>query len=95
MLHWQQRAKMNWIMLGDRNNNFFQAAVKLKRNSNRISSIQGADGSLYMTHEDISNHCVDYFTSLYTAKKPLNEEQDSTSKFIHEATLDQALCCTG
>ena len=43
---WAQKARSDWILLGDRNTFFYQTVVKQMRARNRILQLQMTDGSI-------------------------------------------------
>ncbi|KAL6227690.1 hypothetical protein ACLB2K_001647 [Fragaria x ananassa] len=44
-LFWAQRAKANWLSLGDRNTKFFQTQVNLRKKQNSITGIKDENGN--------------------------------------------------
>ena len=47
---WTQRAKANWLRLGDRNTKFFQTQVNMRKRSNTITKLQ-SDAGVWITNE--------------------------------------------
>lgn len=48
-----QKAKIEWIKLGNGNNQYFHATVKAKNNSKRLTRVCKADGTKLITSGDI------------------------------------------
>lgn len=44
--YWKQRAKVNWLKIGDKNTSFFHRFASQRRRVNRIRGLQRRDGSL-------------------------------------------------
>jgi hypothetical protein len=49
-LKWRQRAKVDWLKLGDRNTKFFHACANQRRKANQIRKIKSENGSLFESH---------------------------------------------
>lgn len=64
-LYWQQRAKVQWQVQGDRNTAFFQAAATHRRRYNTITHIQTPEGTIVSSHSQIRQTLVNYFKSIY------------------------------
>ena len=62
---WAQKARCNWIILGDRNTKYFQTIVKLRRARNRILQLRTEDGSVIEDQKGIENLLVDHFQKSY------------------------------
>lgn len=45
-MHWEQKAKMDWMTKGDKNIDFFQALVIKRRAFNKIIGIQKEDDTI-------------------------------------------------
>ena len=62
---WAQKARCNWIILGDRNIKYFQTVVKLRRARNRILQLRTEDDSVIEDQKGIENLLVDHFQKSY------------------------------
>ena len=62
---WQQRAKVQWLTLGDCNTKFFHSKALERRNKNTINRIQDENGVWCETEENIAEVAVNYFERLY------------------------------
>lgn len=50
---WQQKARIEWIKLGDSNTRFFHAYTKVRQNQNAICRLIREDGSACTCQEQI------------------------------------------
>ncbi|CAN1120648.1 hypothetical protein LINPERHAP2_LOCUS323, partial [Linum perenne] len=55
-LFWGQRAKVNWLNLGDRNTKFFHASTMLRQQRNNITKLKSEIG-----------HMTNFFKDLFRA----------------------------
>lgn len=60
----KQKSRVQWLKSGDSNNRFFFNSCKSRWNINKITSLVDDAGIHYNSHRDISQHAVNYFTSL-------------------------------
>ena len=65
-LKWQQRAKVNWLKLGDRNTKFFHASANQRCKRNRIFSITDEMGIVWESRTEILEAFIDDFDALFT-----------------------------
>lgn len=68
---WQQRAKVQWLTLGDHNTKFFHSKAS-ERKKNTISKIQDEDGEWWEAEDNIANVAMNYFERLITTSQPRN-----------------------
>nr|KYP59105.1 Transposon TX1 uncharacterized [Cajanus cajan] len=62
---WQQKARIQWLTDSDRNTKFFYRKFRLRSAINNISYIK--KGTLLLENpEDIKNHIVDHFQSIFS-----------------------------
>jgi hypothetical protein len=66
-IHWQQRAKTDWLKFGDRNTKIYHACANARRQGNFIHSIYDESGCKWESTKGINEAFVKYFTSLFTA----------------------------
>ncbi|KAI0529351.1 hypothetical protein KFK09_001899 [Dendrobium nobile] len=57
----RQRAKVKWMMEGDRNSKFFQAYASARRNSNYIANIKDENGDIVEDQHQIEEVMVRFF----------------------------------
>ena len=69
---WQQRAKVQWLTLGDCNTKFFHSKALERRNKNTINRIQDENGVWCETEDNIAEVAVNYFERLYATSQPSN-----------------------
>jgi hypothetical protein len=74
-LMWRQRAKENWLKLGDRNSKYFHACANLKQRRSQILRIMDMQGRLCTEKEEIEKPFIDYFQDLFTTCTNLEVEE--------------------
>ncbi|XP_058741373.1 uncharacterized protein LOC131613745 [Vicia villosa] len=60
----KQKAKIDWLKLGDINNSFFHASIKEKNKHKGIHSMTTMDGIKFNTPEDIENEILMFYNKL-------------------------------
>lgn len=65
-----QRAKIDWISLGDGNTKFFHAYLKTKQKSTTMKMLQKLDGSVITNHANIAQEVIEYYSSLMGHNSP-------------------------
>ncbi|KAK2426743.1 hypothetical protein QL285_025379 [Trifolium repens] len=73
-MFWQEKAKINWHLNGDRNTKYFHRLVKIKNTTKTITSLQDGDNIL-TDYNQISDHIINYYKNLFCSNLVL---QDST-----------------
>ncbi|GAU22350.1 hypothetical protein TSUD_106780 [Trifolium subterraneum] len=64
-LHWYQKARDDWIKLGDRNTKFFHTKTIIRRKKNKIHGLHLPDG-LWCTDDDfLREEALKYFKNLF------------------------------
>lgn len=63
---WQQRSKVQWMRLGDRNTKYFHSKALQRKKENAINRIMDENGNWCETIESIADVAVSYFEKLYT-----------------------------
>jgi len=70
---WQEKAKLNWHLHGDRNTKYFHRIAKIKTSTKTITSL--IDGEQVITNQShISEHIVDYYKNLFCTNFVLEEQ---------------------
>ncbi|KAK5802899.1 hypothetical protein PVK06_030528 [Gossypium arboreum] len=64
-LLWKQKARYDWLHLGDRNKRFFHSQTLQRRKSNRITAIRNNDGEWIFDPEAIEAEANFFFQKLY------------------------------
>ncbi|KAH1105951.1 hypothetical protein J1N35_009719 [Gossypium stocksii] len=67
-LFWEQRARVNWLHMGDRNTTFFHRWASFRRKKNRIKGLMDENGCWVSEPEGISKVATDYFKELFTVQ---------------------------
>jgi FtsZ-binding cell division protein ZapB len=66
-LRWQQRAKIDWLKLGDRNTKFFHACASQQKKLNQFFKIKDEHGAVWESKANIKKAFVEYFSRLFLA----------------------------
>ena len=64
-IFWKEKSKVKWHSEGDRNTPYFHRVAKIKQASSLITTL-GSGDVLLDDPEDVSEHIVSHFTSLFT-----------------------------
>ncbi|XP_057789598.1 uncharacterized protein LOC131006455 [Salvia miltiorrhiza] len=81
----QQKCRAAWLTDGDRNSAFFHAMLRYKKKPHIISHLS-IQGDLEYDQERISQHIVDYFSSLFE-----DEPRDPIDITLIEAVIDPVI----
>jgi hypothetical protein len=60
----RQKAKIEWLKLGDGNNKYFHASIKAKQKQCELKTIYREDGTMVTTHEDIEQEVLHLYGNL-------------------------------
>jgi hypothetical protein len=60
----RQRAKIDWLKLGDGNNRYFHASIKAKQSQCELRSIYREGGTMITTHDDIEQEVLGLYGNL-------------------------------
>jgi hypothetical protein len=60
----RQKAKIDWLKLGDGNNRYFHVSIKAKQRQCEFRSIYREDGTMVTTHEDIEQEVLGLYGKL-------------------------------
>ena len=74
-LKWRQRAKIDWLKLGDRNTKIFHACANQLKKTNQIYKIKDEQGNFWESQGDIEKAFVNYFSGLFSTAGSGNLEQ--------------------
>ncbi|KAA3464864.1 reverse transcriptase [Gossypium australe] len=66
--YWEQRARVNWLRMSDKNTSFFHKYVMQRRRINRIQGLQRADGSIATNENEMEEIARVYFSTLFESK---------------------------
>ncbi|KAA3487341.1 reverse transcriptase [Gossypium australe] len=64
-LLWRQKARCDWLQLGDKNTNFFHRRTVKRRKFNRIMSLRIDNGDWCSDQNILQNKAVEFFEKLY------------------------------
>ncbi|CAH9118344.1 unnamed protein product [Cuscuta epithymum] len=84
-LFWKERAKEFWLEEGDINYRFFHNAVKQKRRRSRMTGIKMEDGSWITDRAKLEMIAMDYFSSVFQAKR--------SEGILLTSQLIKIICC--
>ncbi|KAH7848623.1 hypothetical protein Vadar_005240 [Vaccinium darrowii] len=79
--YWRQKARVNWMVQGDRNTSFFHAKVSQRRKRNAISGVQNSNGVWCDNPDDVANEFVKYFQGIF--KSEGTEHMEEVTNTIH------------
>jgi hypothetical protein len=69
---WQEKARLNWHLEGDRNTKFFHRIAKIKHSTKPIHSLH--DGETVLTDQNlISEHIISYYKNLFCSNFVLQD----------------------
>lgn len=57
----QQKSKVDWIRLGDGNNQFFHASLKTRNRMNSMMQVAKSDGTILTRHAEIEEEILSYY----------------------------------
>ena len=83
----KQRARVNWLLDGDKNTTFFQAKAKARARMNRIQSLARPDGMRSSEQEVMEQWTAEFYQNLFTAQEQL--EPDLVCQNVPRKVLDQ------
>jgi len=65
----KQKARIQWLRLGDQNTNFFHKSVNGRHNRNRLLSVTREDGEVVEGHKAVKSEVIAYFQSVLGVKQ--------------------------
>ena len=63
---WALKAKMNWLVMGDRNTSFYHISALTRRKKNHILSVKNGVGDWIFEEREVMNYFREGFHKLYT-----------------------------
>lgn len=89
---WQQRSKVQWLRLGDRNTKYFHFKGSERKTKNTIVRLQDENGNWSESNESIVATAASYFEKLYITSLPsrISEVIDSIPARVTEE-MNQSL----
>lgn len=86
----QQRAKIQWMKMGDDNNSSFYAHLKAKYHSNKLLKIRKQDGTTVQSQQEIANEVLDFYGNLMGSDEgKLNQIDIVAMRMGKQLTLEQ------
>lgn len=70
--YWEQRAKLNWLKLRDKNTTFFHSQATQRRKKNMIKSLQSEHGRATENLQEMEKNARSYFQSLFSLENQGN-----------------------
>ena len=67
---WQQRSKVNWLSLGDRNTKYFHTKASGRKKKNTIFKLMDEKGIWRESASEVAEVAVPYFENLYRTSHP-------------------------
>lgn len=86
---WNQRSRLLWLTLGDKNTTFFHASTKGRRACNRISVVEDASGTAVFEDEQIAQVISKYFSDVFTSSSSSSPQEIKEAMFANHP--DKAL----
>jgi hypothetical protein len=84
---WQEKARLNWHLEGDRNTKYFHKLTKIKTSTKTITSLQ--DGEHVLTDQSqIADHIVNYYKNLFSTNFVLQDSRLVDEVIPHLITDD-------
>jgi len=71
--YWQEKARTNWHLNGNRNTAYFHRLSKIKNKTKVISSLRDGENVITEPHQ-ISNHIVNYYKNLFCTNPFLQDQ---------------------
>ena len=68
---WALKARINWLVLGDRNTSFYHISALTRRKHNLITSVKNGAGDWIMEEREVMNFFREGFYKLYTTTQEL------------------------
>ncbi|GJY85462.1 RNA-directed DNA polymerase, eukaryota, reverse transcriptase zinc-binding domain protein [Tanacetum coccineum] len=84
-----QKAKIKWLSMGDRNNEFFHRVVKSRNHRNRVNAIHDEDGSRFKG-DHVAAQFVKYFQNFLGKNVPVCKIDDMGVLFKNKLGPDEA-----
>ncbi|XP_020700009.2 uncharacterized protein LOC110112207 [Dendrobium catenatum] len=81
---WKQRAKVKWMVEGDRNSKFFQEFASSRRDANFISKIKNEVGEVVKEQKLIENAFIKHFQEKWKFRRCILEDWPSSWSCLDE-----------
>lgn len=67
-IYWKLKSRNKWLNFGDRNTKYFHSTTKIRRDRNRLFSIEDEDGVAHRGDQNIAEIAIKYFEGVYTTR---------------------------
>ncbi|KAA3479365.1 reverse transcriptase [Gossypium australe] len=67
-IYWEQRARTNWLKMGDKNTAFFHKSASQRRRKNKVKGLEDEFGTLKIETEEMEKMATHYFKELFSSK---------------------------
>ena len=86
-MYWYQKARVNWLNLGDNNTKFFHQTTRQMRQKNKILRIKGDDNNWIEKEEGIIGKFEDFFKQLFCTRgvKKWGDILDEVPQLLNES----------
>jgi hypothetical protein len=71
---WKQKSRELWLTCTDLNTKFFHASTVCRRRYNSLSFLKTADGTVLCGRDNIGNHLVQHFSSLFASTQSVFDQ---------------------
>ncbi|KAA3461663.1 putative Transposon TX1 [Gossypium australe] len=68
-LYWEQRARINWLKVGDKNTKCFHSFASQRKKRNTINCLETEEGRVTRDHSKMAHIAKNFFESLFTSNK--------------------------
>ncbi|XP_071739438.1 uncharacterized protein [Rutidosis leptorrhynchoides] len=86
----KQKAKVQWLKVGDSNSKYFHKVIKCKANRSRINAITNNDG-VVVEGAAVAEVFVQHYMEFLGASQPCDQIVNSQSIFVNKLSSEQAL----
>ena len=69
-IRWNQRSRVDWLKLGDRNTQYFHHRASQRKRKNEIRGLWDKNGKWCEKMGEIANIATDYFSEIFTTSFP-------------------------
>lgn len=85
--YWFLKSRNKWLVLGDRNTQFYQACTRARYSRNRIPLIQDEEGNVYKGDSEVGRQAESFFQQIYQSQD-CNEDQSIFQNIIPTVTQE-------
>ncbi|KAA3472636.1 reverse transcriptase [Gossypium australe] len=68
-IYWEQRARTNWLKMGDKNTVFFHKSASNQRRKNKVNGLEDEFDTLKTETEEMEKMATHYFKELFSSKR--------------------------